>query len=244
LIPIYLYDEQVVTRPGITPASNRRAPLAPQPIEVEAGVVGDPPLTLLATSLTQTGRGLQPMQYEVEGLPPHCRAWIARHPAGWQILRRANGTISDWRGHYRSAELALADLQKGFVPPGDAIIIDDDETRYELAAVDANHERRTVCRSLTADQARDLAAADADPVRGQVWIEVRDRPDSIRLLHEPPDGGAERLRTAPYLAAVSRPAVGNARIGETRSTGRGHGADREPGPKYRGSTPARNQQLR
>lgn len=52
--------------------------------------------------------------YEVEPLPPGERASIAKHHHTWQILRTRNGVQGDWTGGYKTAEDALASLQKEF----------------------------------------------------------------------------------------------------------------------------------
>jgi hypothetical protein len=58
------------------------------------------------------------IQYEVQGLPPAERAWIANFGApnrqNWRILRATEGVQSDWTGDYGSAEEALVSFQKQF----------------------------------------------------------------------------------------------------------------------------------
>jgi len=57
-------------------------------------------------------------QYEVLGLPPGERAWIANFGApyrqNWMTLRATADVQSDWIGDYASAEEALAVLQREF----------------------------------------------------------------------------------------------------------------------------------
>ena len=54
------------------------------------------------------------IKYEVCGLPPGEEAWIADMDHRWQILRAKNGVSGEWAGDYKSAEDALAVLQKEF----------------------------------------------------------------------------------------------------------------------------------
>jgi hypothetical protein len=60
----------------------------------------------------------QVTQYEIQGLPPGDRAWIANFGApyrnNWRILRATDEVQSDWTGDYGSAEDALAALQREF----------------------------------------------------------------------------------------------------------------------------------
>jgi hypothetical protein len=80
-------------------------------------------LVLTLRPMTYFGKGpnLQrdhATQYEVQGLPPGERAWIANFGApnrqNWRVLRATEQVQSDWTGDYRSAEEALASLQKKF----------------------------------------------------------------------------------------------------------------------------------
>lgn len=80
------------------------------------------PLSLRAIAHAGEGSDLSNwtdvVQYEVQGLPPGERVWVAnfggRHKASWRILRAKDGVQSDWTGDYQDKELALAVIQKEF----------------------------------------------------------------------------------------------------------------------------------
>jgi rRNA maturation protein Nop10 len=50
------------------------------------------------------------LKYEVEGLPPGEKAWIAKMNHSWRILTMKDGVQGKWTGKYKSAEDALAAL--------------------------------------------------------------------------------------------------------------------------------------
>lgn len=53
-------------------------------------------------------------QYTVHELPPGDRIVISEMEHRWQILRTQGGHQGDWTGDYKSAEDALAAIQKEF----------------------------------------------------------------------------------------------------------------------------------
>jgi hypothetical protein len=52
------------------------------------------------------------IQYKVLGLPTGEQAWIAEFDNHWQILRANKEGQGDWTGDYKTAEDALASLQR------------------------------------------------------------------------------------------------------------------------------------
>jgi hypothetical protein len=61
-------------------------------------------------------RGDQDYLYEVDGLPVGERALVGERASShrWEILRNKDGAKGEWTGDYKSAEDALAALQKEF----------------------------------------------------------------------------------------------------------------------------------
>ena len=56
----------------------------------------------------------QAYRYRVEGMPSGEEAIILESDEGWRILRTKNGVQGDWPGEYKTADEALAALQKEF----------------------------------------------------------------------------------------------------------------------------------
>jgi hypothetical protein len=52
------------------------------------------------------------LKYEVVGLPPDEKAWIAKMNDRWRILVAKDGVHGRWTGKYRNAEDALAALAR------------------------------------------------------------------------------------------------------------------------------------
>lgn len=54
--------------------------------------------------------GVEPIGFEVLGLPESQQAWIVDDSHSWQVLRATNGVQDDWSGQFKSAEEALGSL--------------------------------------------------------------------------------------------------------------------------------------
>ena len=57
------------------------------------------------------------MQYEIDGMPPGQKAFVAnmeasQRPARWQILYVREGITGEWMGNHKTAADALKALQK------------------------------------------------------------------------------------------------------------------------------------